>query len=75
MRTHARHFDTCLAALAGLVLLASAGTTAQPFPDFIPLPADFGPEGHCGRKRDHVLCRISRRIHARPDSRGRLADW
>jgi hypothetical protein len=45
MRTHARHFDTCLAALAGLVLLASAGTTAQPFPDFIPLPADFGPEG------------------------------
>ena len=45
MRTDARHFDTCLAALAGLVLLASAGTTAQPFPDLIPLPADFGPEG------------------------------
>ena len=45
MRTHTRRVDTCLAALAGLVLLASAGTTAQPFPDLIPLPADFGPEG------------------------------
>jgi sugar lactone lactonase YvrE len=34
-----------LVALAGLFVLASAGTSAQPFPDFIPLPADFGPEG------------------------------
>jgi sugar lactone lactonase YvrE len=39
----ARH--TGLFALAGLMLLASAGTSARPFPDLIPLPADFGPEG------------------------------
>ena len=45
MRTHARLLDTCLTALAGLILFASAGTNAQPFPDIIPLPADFGPEG------------------------------
>ena len=45
MRTHARYRHTALVALAGLVLLASAGTSARPFPDFIPLPADFGPEG------------------------------
>ena len=45
MRTHARYRHTALVALAGLVLLASAGTSARPFPDLIPLPADFGPEG------------------------------
>lgn len=39
----ARH--TSLFALAGLMLLASAGTSARPFPDLIPLLADFGPEG------------------------------
>jgi sugar lactone lactonase YvrE len=27
------------------MVLASAGTSARPFPDLIPLPADFGPEG------------------------------
>jgi sugar lactone lactonase YvrE len=45
MRIHARHLHTGLVALAGLILLASAGTSARPFPDLIPLPADFGPEG------------------------------
>ena len=45
MCTHARHLHTGLVALAALVLLASAGTSARPFPDLIPLPADFGPEG------------------------------
>jgi sugar lactone lactonase YvrE len=45
MRMHARHLHTGLIALAGLILLASAGTSARPFPDLIPLPADFGPEG------------------------------
>jgi sugar lactone lactonase YvrE len=45
MRMHARHLHTGLVALAGLILLASAGTSARPFPDLIPLPADFGPEG------------------------------
>jgi DNA-binding beta-propeller fold protein YncE len=42
---HARPVHTSLFALAGLVLLASIGTSARPFPDLIPLPADFGPEG------------------------------
>jgi sugar lactone lactonase YvrE len=45
MRMHARRPHTGPAALAGLILLASAGTFARPFPDRIPLPADFGPEG------------------------------
>lgn len=45
MRTHARYRRSALVALAGLVLLASAGTSARPFPDLIPLPGDFGPEG------------------------------
>lgn len=45
MRTHARHLHTGLVVLAGLVLLASARSSARPFPDLIPLPADFGPEG------------------------------
>ncbi len=45
MRMHARHLHTGPVALAGLFLLASAGTSARPFPDLIPLPADFGPEG------------------------------
>ena len=45
MRMHARHVHPSLVALAGLILLASAGISARPFPDLIPLPADFGPEG------------------------------
>jgi sugar lactone lactonase YvrE len=45
MRRHARYRRMALVALAGLVLLASTGTAARPFPDLIPLPADFGPEG------------------------------
>jgi hypothetical protein len=45
MRTHARHLHTGLVVLAGLVLLASARSSARPFPDLIPLPSDFGPEG------------------------------
>jgi hypothetical protein len=45
MRTHARHLHTGLVVLAGLVLLASGGSSARPFPDLIPLPSDFGPEG------------------------------
>jgi sugar lactone lactonase YvrE len=45
MRRHARYRQMALVALAGLVLLASTGTSARPFPDLIPLPADFGPEG------------------------------
>src|SRR5262245_38885215 len=40
MRTHARHLHTGLVVLAGLVLLASARSSARPFPDLIPLPAD-----------------------------------
>ena len=42
---HRRRLHVGLLALAGLVLLAPAGTSARPFPDLIPLPADFGPEG------------------------------
>ena len=42
---HVRHLHRGLIGLAGLIFLASAGTSAQPFPDLIPLPADFGPEG------------------------------
>ena len=45
MRMHGRRLHVGLLALTGLVLLASAGTSARPFPDLIPLPADFGPEG------------------------------
>jgi sugar lactone lactonase YvrE len=45
MRTLARHLQTRLVTVAGLILLAAAGTSARPFPDLIPLPADFGPEG------------------------------
>ena len=45
MRKHVRHFHTGLVALASLLLVAHAGTSARPFPDLIPLPADFGPEG------------------------------
>jgi len=45
MRMHARHLHTGPVVLAGLIVLASAVTSAQPFPDLIPLPADFGPEG------------------------------
>ena len=40
-----RHFHRGLAAVAALVLLTSAGSSAGPFPDLIQLPADFGPEG------------------------------
>ena len=45
MRMHARRLHTGLVALAGLIVLSAAVTSAQSFPDFIPLPADFGPEG------------------------------
>ena len=45
MRTHARHLHAGLVVLAGLVLLVSVRTSTRPFPDLIPLPADFGPEG------------------------------
>jgi sugar lactone lactonase YvrE len=45
MRVRARHFHQGLIALAGVILVASAGTSARAFPDFIQLPADFGPEG------------------------------
>lgn len=45
MRVRARHFHQGLIALAGVVLVASAGTPARAFPDLIQLPADFGPEG------------------------------
>jgi hypothetical protein len=45
MRTHGRHLHPGLVVLAGLVILASARSSAQPFPDLIPLPSDFGPEG------------------------------
>ena len=44
MRRHVRRFSTGLVALASF-LVAQAGTSARPFPDLIPLPADFGPEG------------------------------
>lgn len=45
MRVRDRHFHQSLIALVGLVLVASAATSARAFPDLIPLPADFGPEG------------------------------
>jgi sugar lactone lactonase YvrE len=45
MRVRARHFHRGLIPLAGLILVASAGSSAQAFPDLIPLPAGFGPEG------------------------------
>jgi sugar lactone lactonase YvrE len=45
MRVRARHFHQSLIALVGLVVVASAGPSARAFPDFIPLPGDFGPEG------------------------------
>ena len=44
MRAHRRRLHWGLAALASLVLSGSVGTT-QTFPDLIPLPANFGPEG------------------------------
>ena len=45
MRTHDRYIHLGLIALAGLILAGSARTSARPFPDLIPLPANFGPEG------------------------------
>lgn len=45
MRVHARHWQQGLMALAGLILVASAGISARAFPDLIQLPPDFGPEG------------------------------
>ena len=45
MHRHVRHLHARLLALAALFLLVSAGTSARAFPDLIPLPADFGPEG------------------------------
>ena len=44
MRQHARRLQHGLV-LTGIVLVASALTSAGAFPDLIPLPADFGPEG------------------------------
>jgi streptogramin lyase len=45
MRSSARRLHLGLVALTGIILVASALTSARAFPDFIPLPADFGPEG------------------------------
>jgi sugar lactone lactonase YvrE len=45
MRTLVRHLHTAVIALAALVLVGSAATSARPFPDLIQLPTDFGPEG------------------------------
>ena len=45
MRSYARRLQHGLVALTGIVLVASALTSARAFPDLIPLPADFGPEG------------------------------
>src|SRR4029453_13652710 len=45
LRMRSRHFYHSLIALVGLVVVASAGPSARAFPDLIPLPADFGPEG------------------------------
>jgi sugar lactone lactonase YvrE len=45
MRVRARHLSLGLIALAGLIGVTSAGTSARAFPELIQLPADFGPEG------------------------------
>ena len=45
MRVRARHFHQGLIGLAGLILVASTGTSARAFPELIQLPANFGPEG------------------------------
>ena len=45
MRTLVRHLHTAVIVLAALVLVGSAATSARLFPDLIPLPVDFGPEG------------------------------
>ena len=45
MRVRARHLSLGLIALAGLIVVVSAGTSARAFPELIQLPADFGPEG------------------------------
>ena len=45
MLTHVRHLDTGLVVLAGLLVLGSVRPSTQAFPNLIPLPADFGPEG------------------------------
>jgi len=45
MYARARRIQQILIAVAGVILVASAGTSAPAFPDFIQLPADFGPEG------------------------------
>ena len=74
MRTHARDLSAGTAVLAGLVLLASAGATAQPFPDLIPLPADFGPEGIAVGNGTTFYAGLARGIHAWSDSGRRPAD-
>jgi sugar lactone lactonase YvrE len=45
MRTNARHLNTGLVVLTGVLLLVSVTASTQSFPALIPLPADFGPEG------------------------------
>ena len=45
MRVRARHFHQSLIPLVGLVVVTSVGISARAFPDLIPLPANFGPEG------------------------------
>ena len=69
MRMYARRSPAGLAAVAGLILLASAGTFARAFPDLIQLPADFGPEGIavCGSDGRGISARgpVVRRLHRR----------
>ena len=45
MRVRGRQFHQCLIVLVSLVVVTSAGISARAFPDLIPLPANFGPEG------------------------------
>ena len=45
MRMRARHLSRGLIVLAGLIVVLTPGTFARAFPEFIQLPADFGPEG------------------------------
>lgn len=74
MRIDARRLPLGLMGLAGLILLASAGTSARLFPDLIPPPANFRAGRHRRRERHDVLCGVTRCILACADSGGRLAD-